>query len=249
MSANALLTYLDVTADDRIVAVIEDGLADANFVVTHLIRDILEKSNKLCLVLLHNTIGHYHNILKRLGCDFLKRVEAGDIQILEPLKNLTDDIVSGQNVFDSSYSKQHLISQLFSDISSGIEKFSTSSESHHIHLVIDDISHLLVLLGDLKSVKSFLNRCVNFTNNSNVSVIIAVHVSDELDRIIRNSLGHVCDLMIEVSTLKTGRTRNVTGVIDIHRMRTGKKDTYHYQSTEKEIKPFCPGESVKYLYR
>lgn len=242
---NALLACLDVSRDDKIVAVIEDGLADANFIVTHLIKDILENNDKLCLVILHNTIGHYHNVLKRLGCDLLKKVEQGYVKVLEPLKTLADNIESG-DVLDSNYSGQ-FINNLFSNISSGLEKLNSTSES--VYLVIDDLSHLFDLTGNLQSVAHFLNQCVNITNDSIFSVIIGVHVSDGNDKIIRNSLAHVCDLMIEVSSLKTGRTRNVTGVIDIHRMRTEKKDTYHYQATEKEIKPFCPGESVNYLQR
>lgn len=244
MSPNALLTCLDVSTDDKILVVIEDGLADANFIVTHLIKDVLEKNNKLCLVIVHNTIGHYHNVLKRLGCDLLKKVEQGYVKVVEPLKTLAEDIANG-GVIDNNYSEQ-FVERLFFNINSELEKITEDSEN--IYLIIDDLSHLYDLTGNLHSVTYFLNRCVNFTNNSRFSVVIGVHVSDNNDSIIRNSLGHVCDLMIEVSGLKTGRTRNVTGVIDIHRMRTGRKDTYHYQATEKEIKPFCPGEAVNYLY-
>lgn len=244
MSLNALLTCLDVTPDDKIIAVIEDGHSDANFILTHLIKDILEKPNKLCLAILHNTIGHYHNVLKRLGCDLLKKVQHGDVHLVEPLKTLAEDLASGS--ISVNYPEQFLTS-LFLNIESALQQLD--SDSKHVYLVIDDLSHLLDLTGgDLKSVTCFLNKCMYITDKLKFSVVMGVHVSDANDRIIRNSLGHVCDLMIEVSTLKTGRTRNVTGVIDIHRMRTGKKDVYHYQATEKEIKPFCPGEAVNYLY-
>lgn len=242
MAVNTLLAYLDVKATDKVVTVSEDGHSDANFIITHLVKDSLEKSSKLCLVVLHNTLGHYHNVLKRLNCDLLKNIQEEKIIVLEPLKTLIEDVVKGNtDIIDVEL----FISRLYSDINSAMEKLLTSSTAE-VHFVIDDISHLSDLGGDIKLTLPFINRLINFTNDDRIRVVVGVHVSDHADKIVRNSLAYVSDLFVETSVLTTGRSRNVTGVIDVH--RSG-KDTYHYKATEKEIKVFCPGESLYHLYK
>lgn len=67
--ADTVLTHLDLNSDDKIIAIRENKLSDANFILTSLISKTFSDQNSLCLVILHNTLGHYQNVGKRLGYD------------------------------------------------------------------------------------------------------------------------------------------------------------------------------------
>lgn len=248
MSSNTLLAYINAKDTDRLITVAEDGLSDANFVITHLIKDAFEKSHRVCLLALHNTLGHYHNVLKRLNCDLLKKIQEGQAKVLEPLKTLAEDFVkvseSGERA--APFSVQAFIESLHKQI----ELFSEErSNSNGILVVVDDLSHLLDVGASVRDVFGFANRSANLANGERVRVLLATHVSGGSDEIVANGLKHASDLVVGVSVLKTGFSSNVTGVIEVDRVREGVRDVYHYKASDKEIKVFSPGESLYYLYK
>lgn len=248
MSSNTLLAYINAKETDRLITVAEDGLSDANFVVTHLIKDAFEKSHRVCLIALHNTLGHYHNVLKRLNCDLLKKIQEGHARVLEPLKSLAQDFVkvpeNGER--PAPFSVRAFIESLHRDVEAFLEE---NVDSGSVFVVVDDLSHLLDLGASLRDVVGFANRSANLANNRRVRVLIATHVSGGSDEIVANGLRHASDLVVEVSVLKTGFSSNVTGVIDVDRAREGVRDVYHYKASDKEIKVFSPGESLYHLYK
>lgn len=244
MAANTLLTHLDIKLEDKTITVIEKDLADANFIITHLIKQILERSSKICFVIWHNSLGHYQNVLKRLGIDLLKKVEEGEVVVLQGLKKLLEEIVNDGDVVRL---QEQLTEIIFDEIKNTVGDLAKNN--HNVHLVIDDYSHLFDLGVNLQKILTFVNQCMNLTNNQLVSVVLGTHVSDNSDRVVANSLTYTADVTITVSTLTTGRSRDVTGVIDVIRNRIGGTDVYHYKATEKEIKSFCPGQSLNYLYK
>lgn len=240
-----LLTHLAITPTDRTITIIEHELADANFILTHLIKQILSnQSNRLLFVICHNTLGHYQNVLKRLGIDLMKRIDDGDVVVMQGLKTLLDEILDDGG--DGGVLRDKITEVVFDEIQKTVDDFT---QNHNVFVMVDDFSHLFDLGVDLRKVLTFVNRCMNLTNNERVSVVLGSHVSDNSDRVVVNNLTYTSDVTVVVSTLKTGRSRDVTGVIDIIRNRVDKRDTYHYLATEKEIKTFCPGQSLNYLYK
>lgn len=244
MTTAPLLTYLAIKPEDKTITVIENELADANFIITHLLKQILDQSNKVCFVIWHNSLGHYQNVLKRLGVDLLKKIEDGEVMIIQGLKRLFDEIV---NEGDFATLQESVVDMLYNDIKKCVSNFLENNDN--VYVIIDDFSHLFDLGVSLQKVLIFVNKCMNLVNEERVSVVLGSHVSDKNDRIIANSLTYTSDVTVVVSTLKTGRSRDVTGVIDVIRNRVDKVDTYHYQATEKEIRTFCPGQSLNFLYK
>lgn len=239
-TAAPLLAHLAIKPEDKTITVIEHELADANFIITHLLKQILNESNKVCFVIWHNSLGHYQNVLKRLGVDLLKKVEEGEVVVLQGLKRLLEEIV---NDGDAAVLQE----VFFEEVKESVGRFVKNNEN--VFLVVDDFSHLFDLGVGLREVLGFVNKCMNLANDGRVSVVLGGHVSDRSDRIVANSLTYTSDVTIGVSTLKTGRSRDVTGVIDVVRNRVDKVDTFHYQATEKEIRTFCPGQSLNFLYK
>ncbi|KAF5293598.1 hypothetical protein FQA39_LY03083 [Lamprigera yunnana] len=241
-----LLTVLNVQATERIISVRENGHSDANFILTNLMKKIFTENDRLCLVIMHNTIGHYRNILKRLGQDVVETLQSGSLKVIEPLKTIaTDDLGT------LLHNKQAFVRDLFLDIRDKMNELL--DETHNrVHLMIDDISHLSDLGVDRKYIIAFVNYCVNLSLNPRVVVIINCHVSDTNDEIIWNSLQYASNLCIDVSDLKTGFSSDVTGVITIKRCDrnelSAKSNTFHYKALDRVIKVFAPGESIYHLY-
>jgi hypothetical protein len=243
---NPLLVSLDIKATDKVISIKENGNIDSNFVITHLIKQILLENNKLCFVILHNTLGHYHNVGKRLGYDFLKRIEDGSIRTIEPLKEIVEDIGNGKNYLIDD--KEHIVKALYTSIKQNVEEL-TSTTSNRVYLIIDDVSHLLDLGIDLKYIISFITYCLSLVNNDKVSVVVNTHVCSKSDEIICNNLNYVSDVIIEVLPLKTGISREVTGVMSIEKSGNAQIAQFHFKAYDKGIKTFHLGESVYNLYK
>ncbi|RZB40059.1 DUF2348 domain containing protein [Asbolus verrucosus] len=246
VSINPLLVSLDIKPTDKIISIKESGNIDSNFIITHLIKQILLENNKLCFVILHNTLGHYHNVGKRLGYDFLKRVEDGCIRTIEPLKDIVEDIGNETNYLIDD--KEQIVKALFTNIKNSIEELAAATPNR-VYLIIDDISHLLDLGIDLKYIISFINYCLSLVNDDRISVVINTHVCSKSDEIICNNLNYVSDVIIEVLPLKTGFSREVTGVMNVEKSGSLQVTQYHFKAYDKGIKTFHLGESVYNLYK
>lgn len=241
-----LLGSLDIKPSDKIISIKENGNIDSNFVITHLIKQILVEGNKLCFVILHNTLGHYHNVGKRLGYDFLQQIEQGCISTIEPLKDIVEEIGNGISYLIED--KEQIVKALFTKIKNSIDELAGSTPNR-VYLIIDDISHLLDLGIDLKFIISFINYCLSLVNNDRVSVVINTHVCGKSDEIICNNLNYVSDVVIEVLPLKTGISREVTGVMNVEKSGKTQVAQFHFKAYDRGIKTFHLGESVYNLYK
>lgn len=235
LSMNKIVSGLGIDENDQIITIRENGHSDANFILTHLIQHAFSKSNKVCLVLLHNTIGHYQNVGKKLGYDLLKKVDEGKAFVIDVLK-------------EGSLS-ENIAKDLYSQI---LKAVNTNSVKDNFYIFIDDLSHFADLGASLQDTTQFINRCVNLDG---VKVVINMHVGSSTDRYVCNALDHASDLVIDVSSLKTGRSLDVTGVVTIKRNGIETTDTsfrqttFHYRTLDRDIKLFAPGDCILNLYK
>lgn len=253
INKNKLLNILKPKSSEKVISIRENGLADANFIITNLMLDIFaEKANRMCLVIMHNTVGHYHNVGKRIGYDLLSKIRNGYVTTIEPLKSLYEQLGS-TDANDNTYlstNKEDIAKKLFLNIKCKIDSFLKDEAVGKVYLVIDDISHLLDLGIDIKYIITFLKYCIALTTDREVYMIVNCHISPSNvhDEIISNALTYVSDLNIEISNLKTGISRDVSGILKVVRheqnMPQLNENIYHYKAYDREIKVFAPGESV-----
>ncbi|KAJ8929807.1 hypothetical protein NQ314_017404 [Rhamnusium bicolor] len=242
--SNPVLSALKIKLEDRIISVKENGHADSNFILTHLIKQILYEKNKLCLVSFHNSIDHYQNVGKKLGYDLLNAVEANEVKLIEPIKDIVENIGFEENYLQEN--KENVVKCLYFDIKKSLDELLGGSDSQ-AYLVIDDLSHLLDLGVESSLIVNFANYCVNLINTDGISVVVNSHVSSKIDEIISSNLQYIADVHIDVSPLKTGRSTDVTGLITIERL--SEKSQYHFKAFDRGIKTFHPGESIYHLYK
>ncbi|CAH0563694.1 unnamed protein product [Brassicogethes aeneus] len=241
-SNNPVLASLQIKTSEKIISVKENGSADSNFILTHLIKQIFYEKNKILLIGLHNTLDHYQNVGKKLGYDFKKSIDDHQAGIIEPLDDLTQKIIE-DDVYEN---KEELVKCLFGEIQSQIALLSEST-TQQIYLIVDDLSHLLDLGVDIAHIISFINYCNSLVDTENVAVVINTHVCNKIDEIISNTLQYVSDVHIEVASLKTGRSTDVTGVINVS--RDGGTNHYQYKTFDRGVKTFHPGQAIFNMYK
>lgn len=245
VSYNSVLAALNVNQHDKIVLIKENKLADANFIVTHLMKQIFaDRNNKICLVNLHNAIKHYVTVGKRLGYDLQKRIDDGYVRLVEPIKSISDDLNTHYMRFINNDSEK-LIGYLFKNIESEINGLIGNDDDINVYLIIDDLSHLLDMNAGINHILSFINTCINMER---VSTIVNCHVASKLDELLANSLEYLADVKVEVSELKTGRSVDVTGYMSVVRPSCDKaSNNYHFKAYDRGIRMFKPGETLKFL--
>ncbi|XP_076249977.1 elongator complex protein 6 [Rhynchophorus ferrugineus] len=240
--SNPVLSSLKIKNEDKIIFIKENAFADSNFIITHLLKQFFYEKSRVCFLTLHNTLDHYQNVGKKLGYDLKQAINRNNVKIIDPLVKIIESI--GSEVEDNF--QTHMLKSLFLSIKEEIELFC-SLKDQPIYLIIDDISHFLDLSIELSQIISFINYCVNLTSNANMFVVINAHVGSKPDHIIAKSVQHICNVFVEVSQLKTGKSTDVTGLMTVQ--RGDNMDSFHYRAFDRGVKTFHPGETIHNLYK
>nr|CAD7572761.1 unnamed protein product [Timema californicum] len=174
--ASPVCSALGIDLDDisgKLVAIAEHHGSDANFVLSCLIAERIQKKSGICLLALHNTFGHYHNVGMKLGYNLQKLKEKKSVQTIELLK-----LVS--NIHNDS---RELKDERFDILAEDKEDITTNKS---VCLVIDDISDLLTWGIPVKEVCSFLQYCRTFLYEvSGFSLVILSHfITGDEDNLI-----------------------------------------------------------------
>jgi len=243
--SNPVLSSLKIRPDDKIIFVRENSFADSNFVITHLLKQLLYDKSRICFLTLHNSFDHYQNVGKKLGYDLKQVVDKGQVKIIDPLEEVVENIgleleVNGEDP------KSQILKCIFASIKNDVSGF-LSNEDHPVCLVIDDLSHFLDLGLEISEVVDFTNRCINLTSDKHVFAVINSHVSSKADLIVANSIQYVCDVFVCVSSLTTGKSTDITGVMTVHRGQN--ENRYHFRAYDRGVKTFHPGETIYNLYK
>lgn len=243
---NSVLGMINIQNNDKVILVKETGIADSNFILTHLMKQIFSKpTGKLCLICLHNMFDHYVAIGKRLGYNLENKLEEKSLKVIEPLKSVFEDLGNEDQQEYSRFMNQDeetIIKYFYKNIESYISEIYTPDSE--VYLIIDDLSHLIDLNIDYSLINIFINYCVNING---ITSVFNLHVANRKDEIISKSLEYIADVVIDVLPLKTGRSADVSGVVKVAReTEDGQQNNiYHYKAYDRGIKTFRPGEHLR----
>lgn len=243
-TSNPVLSALKIHSSDKIISVQENIGADSNFILTHLMKQFFYEKNKICLVSLHNSVEHYQHVGKKLGYDIGDALKKNDLSIIDPLNDIVESIGLEENYLQED--KESIVKNLYLNIERKLRDLLLNSPQQ-VYLIIDDLSHLGDIAIELSQIITFVNYCISLTNDERIAVVLNTHVATNLDKIISNNLHYVADVHIEISSLKTGRSRDVTGLMSVE--RSSQKNQYQYKAFDRGIKTFHPGESIYHLYQ
>ncbi|EZA55078.1 hypothetical protein X777_04545 [Ooceraea biroi] len=219
-----------VDMSDRKIVIEEQHGSNANFLVQSVLSNALKKKESVCLVLCHNTIGHYHNIGVRFGYDLLKLIEMGQVRVVDLMKIVLNDI---DNTCNNVPTKGMIIPNVtcttYPEIAERLavqikEKCDDAERRNSpIILIIEDINHLLDLGLSVRDTIFFV-RCVETYINMRPKSLLCILAHtygkknsecSDTDMIV-NALKYESDLCVTTEPLKTGHSNDASGKLIVH---------------------------------
>lgn len=213
--------------------------SDANFILNSIVSTSLEKGQGICLVLFHNTFGHYHNVGMKLGYNMRLLKERGQVSLIEPMKFAYQNVQDIDN--DSTYSTKtnsgniqsddidripdimkldkNFVQDYFLPVKNRVNDILKSIGS--VNLIVDDLSHLFDIgfsLRDVWSYVRYLKSLMEFDKRISISIMTHTYKADPdscQPDMIAVGLRHMADLTVRVEPLSTGHANDVSGKLNI----------------------------------
>ncbi|XP_063240308.1 elongator complex protein 6 [Bacillus rossius redtenbacheri] len=248
-------------ASGRQVAVVERGGGDATFVVCSLLGQALREGRGACLLLLHSSFGHHHNVGVKLGYNLRQLRAQGRVEVLEAGKLVEGGLApsggeppgaqvdawapglsASTDVFSGD--KEGLARALFLDVRSSVQRLARTEGP--ALLVVDDLSDLLSLGVPVAGALSFLRYCRALP----CGLTARAHADDddEEQRVLAAALAHGADVCATVAGLGTGRSAQVSGTLAVRHKRCAdaprwnRQSLYHFRLQDRHVRLFAPGE-------
>lgn len=232
-----------ITMDGKTILIEERHGTNANFLVNAIVSHALKEQNAaVCLVLCHNTFGHYHNIGMRLGYNLLNLKEKGQVTIVEPMKIIVNSIA---DMCENSTNRTKIIipdvtSMEHVDIAYRLfvcvkEKYDEAARlTKSVVLIIDDINHLLDLGLGVRDTMYFIRYLRSFVLSCPLSQLcILTHVyqgnlqTSNAD-IVANTLKYTVHLYVTTQSFKTGHSSDASGKLTVRWRTDSIRSKYHW---------------------
>lgn len=253
-----------VNMDGKTILIEEQHGTNANFLVNAILSHALKRTNvAVCLVLCHNTFGHYHNIGMRLGYNLLHLKEKGQVIVVEPMKiiasNIADvckDITNGtETIISDTTSIGHIdiAHKLFTCVKEKYNEAARFNES--VVFIIDDINHFLDIGLSIRDTMYFMRYLRSFVTSYPLSQLcILAHVYQENLQtsdadMVANALKHMAHLCVTTQPFKTGHSSDDSGKLIVHwktdsirsKYHWAEKTTHLFKLSDWQVKICAPG--------
>lgn len=223
----------------KFVLISEDIGVDGSFLILSILGNCLKyQENGIVLVCLHHTSQHYSNAGARLGFNINMARDKGRIQILEPLADIANELLSSKFLTEP---KGTQLQTFFTDISENIQKHSECNEN--VTLIIDNVTALHDLGYPVELITRFVHKIIELSSER-VSIVLKVNACSLYNKLISN-IEDYADSVISVNKLKSGEFQEVDGKI----VYTKRSDNFNhtsksilYKINDRNIKVFQPGE-------
>lgn len=201
------------------------------------------------LLCLHQNFEHYCGAGMRLGSNLNVAATKGQLKVIEPLKDI------GENLFLSKYlqssiSMANKLESLWMQLNEQVDALKLTGKKH-LTIIIDDLSALISLdMATENLIIQFCYRLMNeFSLDKKVAIIVKLNTADIFENIASN-LELIADIIIRVNRLTSGNFREVDGRLICERMaakngheseKSLKKEML-YKVNDRNVKIFVPGE-------
>ncbi|KAL6261952.1 hypothetical protein P5V15_007036 [Pogonomyrmex californicus] len=254
-----------VNMDGKMILIKEEHGTNANFLVNAVLSHALKKMDTaICLVLCHNTFGHYHNIGMRFGYNLLDLKEKNRVTVIEPMKIITNDIIDMcknitnkmETVIPDVTSAEHIdvAYKLFTYVKEKYDEAAKFTKS--VVLIIDDINHFFDLGLDVCDIMYFMKYLRSFLAlHPSSQLCILIHVfREDLQTsnadIITNALKHSAHLCVTTQPFKTGYSTDSSGKLTVYwktdsirsKFHWIEKTTYLFKLSDWQVKIGTSGE-------
>uniref|UniRef100_A0A6V7KPE0 Elongator complex protein 6 n=1 Tax=Bracon brevicornis TaxID=1563983 RepID=A0A6V7KPE0_9HYME len=226
------IDQVDLTG--KMVVLEEQHGSDGNFLVNTMISHALERGNGICLVLFHNTFGHYHNIGMKLGYNLNVLRERGEVTVVEPMKMIADEIghdevdASSEEISEDLRKKineniipdamkldEDLVLHLFEALKK--KYYEAAQVREKVTVIVDDLSHLFDMnlsLADVWTYVRFLRSLMQYEPKMSICIMTHTYRTNTdtcQPDIIVVGLRRMAHLSVIVEPLATGHANDISG--------------------------------------
>ncbi|XP_074106254.1 elongator complex protein 6 [Cotesia typhae] len=227
-----------VDLNGKLIMIDERHGTDANFVINTVLSKSLEEGRAICLVLFHNTFGHYHNIGMKLGYNLTVLRERGEVTVVEPMKSivcnieelghdsvdpstseleerLRDTFINNTQIPDPLKLDDNVIQHLFTSLRH--QYYETKKIRESVTIIIDEITHLFDLNLSLKEVWLYTKYLRSLMESEPTLALCVMGHSYQTDadncypNIIVQVIRRMSHLFVITEPLKTGYANDISG--------------------------------------
>jgi len=233
--------------------VLSDTNIDGNFLLHHFISNALNNEEKVCLIGFSQTFSHYLNAGHKIGVNLQKYVDSKHFVFLDGLQWIYDSFMDekdedSSDILSNAEDPHFSLKMLFDLIVQNTSDYEGPSI-----VLIDDFCSLVSIGISVQTISNFLHYCKTLTFKNDMSFVFLAHADDDdPDNVILHAwLKRYMTLEVNVSALKTGYSRDLSGEMNITRKsqfeysKMSKK--LHFKLFDKGVKFFAPGTSSAVL--
>lgn len=241
MAASVLLSCgLNERILPKMVFIPESANVDSSFLLSAIIGQQLKVSQtKVFIVCMHHSFNHYNSAGVRIGYNLSQSVQRGRVIPLDIL----EQIASEENFLENLS-----LEKVFNLINEKIEQLASTED---VIVIVDDVSVLGLISEDESLIARFCKKLAQTVSNhtDKSSIILKMNCAEALP-VVKNSIGDIAPLVLNVNCLESGRFKEVDGKIIIQkRIRKADKifsdveeKTILYKVNERNVKTFAKGE-------
>ncbi|KAJ8683605.1 hypothetical protein QAD02_019397 [Eretmocerus hayati] len=253
-----------VDLSGKLLLIREHHKTNANFILNSIISHCKDENSMTCLLLFHNTFGHFHNIGMKLGYN-LRKESTSRVKVVEALKIISKNIhqISGVQCddpprFDIGNNNNDLVQKLAQVVKTEFFNASKEYDSQKIYIIIDDLSHLFDMGLETEDVWLFIRHLRSLVEQEpSLVMCIATHVYEATEELCQSnvlamSLQYFAELVVDVLPLGSGYSKDISGKMIVSwkspierlKFRWPEKSTHLFKLYDQKVKLFAPGSSL-----
>jgi len=220
---------------ENLLLCVDQTKGRSGFLNHHFISYGISRQMKVVLVGLDQTFGHYHSVGMKLGYNLHKLREEGSVVFVDGTKMILPSVLGVETIFSPERGLEEFflaVSKLLSD---------------NCILIIDNISVLSALGFSSRELLMLMSKLTDQVERLAGQMLCTV--SGEPDS-FTNSLHRRSAITFTVQDLSTGKSRDVSGHLNIkRRVELGEFEAqdFHFRIEEKNVRIFPPGTSSAVL--
>ncbi len=212
-----------------------------------LLTQCARQGRKICLVSFNQSVGYYHNIGTRLGCNLNNLISKNQAVFVGGLQALKDSfrLQNSSNTFDFVFNNStSSLQALFT----AIEGATSSWDNQPYSLVIDELDCLINLGIHLTDIVQFFQHCHTLVQKgSKGSLVVSIGVTPTDREITQFSslLSHWSELVLTEKGLQTGKSKDLSGILTVNwNIPPFTEQHFHFKCFDRGIRMFAPGTAV-----
>ncbi|KAM3964502.1 elongator complex protein 6 [Aphomia sociella] len=244
MSSDIIATLqLEKQSLGRVIVVKEINNCDSSFITSCVLGHCIKNRNAVFIISTHNSLSHYQNVGVKMNYNLQKHIESGLITFYDIGNEYVSNLLENED-----NPVQSMIVKLKEILCAINEKYD------QVYVICDGISHLFDMELNLRNINQFCNELLMVARMNNSFILFHCNIAsdDDVTNIMSNLLSHKAHTLLEIESLSSGWSADVTGHLTIKNIGRKFEDEhvyamdlkpshYLFKLFDRGVKLFAPG--------